>query len=207
MSMSRILSAVVLLTALCSASLVRAQEVQQATAIQPIPQQFILGDWYEVSVRRESVTDKISGILLETNDEWIVLATITHNAYEKHTGTPILMYLPYVGGSFRWKKTQVDNYKNYRWVPRDGVQVDRHSKEVAPDIAAQFPDRKVVLGESLAVSFLRNGKPETFGTNPTGKSCEEAIRELMTIVPKRDVLYVQSVVPLTAKEIKKATAK
>jgi hypothetical protein len=140
---------------------------------------------------------------LQMTDDWIVLAEAVTATYEKRTGTPVLMYLPLVGENFQYKKVVVDNTKNYRWVPRNGMLVDRHSTHVEEKNKTIFPAGEMPkFGEQLLINYVRDGKPAKFGSEAKGEPTEEKFRELTKIIPYEEVLIVQSQLPMTAAELK-----
>ena len=131
-------------------------------------------------------------------DEWLVLADVVTATQEKKTGTPVLMYMPFVGSSFRYTKVIVDNTKNYRWVPRNGMQVDRHSTHVEEKNKLVFPaGDQPKFGDQVLINYVRDGKPAKFGAEVKGDATEEKFRDLMKTVPFDEVLIVQSQYPLT----------
>jgi hypothetical protein len=204
MRVQAIVSLIAIFAGVYTASLAHGQVVQASANIQNAdPQKFVIGDWYDVTVQRQGVSLKTSGVLLQMTDEWVVLADVVTATQEKKTGTPVLMYLPYVGSSFRYTKVIVDNTKNYRWVPRNGMLVDRHITHVEEKNKLIFPaGDQPKFGEQVLINYVRDGKPAKFGAEVKGDATEEKFRELMKTVPFDDVLIVQSQSPLTAAELK-----
>jgi hypothetical protein len=206
MKLSRLIPCVLVVGLVCAASEVRAQVVQ-ASSIQPAPGQFIVGDWYDIVVQRQGVTEKTSGILLKADDDWIVLASVTTSAYEKRTGTPVLMYLPYVGKSFRYTKTIAENFRSYSWVPRNGMQIERHSTQIGAKEKLIFKTGEAPrLGEQGTLNYVKDGKGANLGIETRADTADETLRRLTEIVPIKDMLIVHTRVPLTAAELKLITS-
>ena len=209
MRVQAIVSLVAAFAGICTASLAHGQVVQASANIQNAdPLKFVIGDWYDVTIQRQGVSLKTSGVLLQTTDEWLVLADVVTATQEKKTGTPVLMYLPYVGSSFRYTKVIVDNTKNYRWVPRNGMLVDRHTTHVEEKNKLMFPVGDTPkFGDQVIINYVRDGKPAKFGAETKGEATEERFRQLIKTVPFDDVLIVQSQLSLTDAELKLLKAK
>src|SRR4051812_19906503 len=189
MRVQAIVSLVATFASICAASLAHGQVVQASANIQNAdPLKFVIGDWYDVTVQRQGVALKTSGVLLQMTDEWIVLADVVTATQEKKTGTPVLMYLPFVGSSFRYTKVLVDNTKNYRWVPRNGMLVDRHTTHVEEKNKLVFPaGEPPKFGEQVLINYVHDGKPAKFGAEAkAGDATEERFRALMKTVPYDD---------------------
>jgi hypothetical protein len=169
--------------------------------------EFVVGDWYDVSVERHGVKEQLTGMLVKATDDWIVLGQVSASAYDDVTGTPILMHLPFVGSRFRKTNRKEVMYKDYRWIPRDAVHLEKRHEEIAAKIREEFKDDTPTLNAMCRMAIVNHGKHEEIGVDKdkakekTFGDDDAVIREMKNLMPFDTVLYIESQVALTPKQV------
>jgi hypothetical protein len=169
--------------------------------------EFIVGDWYDVSVERHGVKEQTNGMLVKATDDWIVLGQVSASAYDEVTGTPILMHLPFVGSRFRKSTRKEVMCKDYRWIPRDAVHVEKRHSEIAAKIKEEFKDDAPTLKAICRIAIVNHGKHEEIGVDKDMAKVEmlgdddAIILQMKNLIPLDMVLFIESKVVLTPEQI------
>jgi hypothetical protein len=122
--------------------------------------EFVVGDWYDVTIERHGVKEKQCGYLVKLTDDWVVIGVIQCACYAEAIGVPGLMDLPIIGDKFQKRETKEICCKAYSWIPRKSVVIEKHT-EFDPKYFKPFQDEKLELGEKCFANWVDSdsGKP------------------------------------------------
>ncbi len=118
--------------------------------------EFVAGDWYEVSVKCHGVKQQLTGMLVKTTDDWIVLALIQSQA--SMVETPWIGELPYVGQALRKQVETI--YKSYRWIPRAAAHAEKRSTVTQDKVRIEFKDDDPSLSDMARVCWSDGNRHE-----------------------------------------------
>jgi hypothetical protein len=122
------------------------------------PAELVVGDWYDVTIERHQVKQETDGMLVKITDDWVVLGKVVEACYEEKAGVPYLRDAPLIGGLFSKTIRHAMMWKNYVWIPRDAVHVDKEQAVPSKAVKMEFKnDAPALAGECEAYLIDKNG--------------------------------------------------
>jgi hypothetical protein len=119
--------------------------------------QFVVGDWYDVTIERHDVKEQGFGMLVKSTDDWIVLGKVVAAGIDVESGVPYLRELPLIGRMFGKTVRHEVMSKHYVWIPRDAVHVDLRQTVTSERVKKEFRDDAPELAGECDVHFVAKG--------------------------------------------------
>src|SRR6185295_1469719 len=129
------------------------------------PRDFRIGVWYEVVVNRNGASKPLQGLLVKTDRDWFVLATISVGANDVETGNSLLTWIPYIGKWFSHTQRVEVICRDYRWIPRANARIVNRNENVDPRVRAELEPHSQMLDEYFDVYFAIDGEPSPIGVH------------------------------------------